>query len=173
MWSVCGFVSGEPEYVVCFIYIANDAEIKFAGHQLFKSGNSVTRLCRWPGIVYCSTIFGHPQHNQTCKARDSMKLLFDREQYDNYQAVLVNELVTMIRIKLEQAGIEGSQLSDMTASIGSSVTSILDGTTMMQDGDKDVTPFLTFLNEDEELINSGENAYTHEFLYDALKKHFG
>ena len=102
-----------------------------------------------------------------------MKLLFDREQYDNYQAVLVNELVTKIRMKLQEAGIEGGQLSELTASIGSSVTSVLDGTTQIQDGDIEAHPYLTFVNEDEELIHIGENAYTHEFLFDALKKQFG
>lgn len=102
-----------------------------------------------------------------------MKLLFDREQYDNSQAVLVTEMVDMIKIKLEQAGIEGNQLQEITASIGSSITSIIDGTTMMKDGDKDVRPYLTFETDDEELVHIGENAYTHEFLFEALNKVFG
>ena len=102
-----------------------------------------------------------------------MNLLFDREQYDNYQAVLVNELVTKIRLKLQEAGIEGSQLSELTASIGSSITSLLDDTTIIQDGDTEAHPYLTFVGNDDELIHIGENAYTHEFLFDALKKAFG
>jgi len=93
-----------------------------------------------------------------------MNLLFDREQYDNYQAVLVTELVTKIRLKLQEGGIEGSQLSELTAAIGSSITSLLDDTTH---------PYLTFVGNDDELIHIGENAYTHEFLFDALKKVFG
>jgi hypothetical protein len=102
-----------------------------------------------------------------------MNLLFDREQYDNYQAVLVTELVTKIRLKLQEAGIEGSQLSELTAAIGSSVTSLLDDTTIIQDGDTEAHPYLTFVGNDDELIHIGENAYTHEFLFDALKKVFG
>ena len=102
-----------------------------------------------------------------------MNLLFDREQYDNYQSVLVNELVTKIRLKLQEAGIEGSQLSELTASIGSSITSVLDDTTIIQDGDIEAHPYLTFVSDNDELIHIGENAYTHEFLFDALKKQFG
>ena len=101
-----------------------------------------------------------------------MNLLFDREQYDNYQAVLVTELVTKIRLKLQEAGIEGEQLSELTASIGSSVTSLLDDTTIIQDGEVEAHPYLTFVGENDELIHIGENAYTHEFLFDALKKVF-
>jgi hypothetical protein len=101
-----------------------------------------------------------------------MKLIFDRAAYDNYQAVLVREIVAKIRLKLAQAGIEGSQLQELTASIGSSITSIIDDTTVIQDGDIAAHPFLAFVNDDEEIVHTEENAYTHEFLYDALKKEF-
>jgi hypothetical protein len=102
-----------------------------------------------------------------------MKLLFDREDYDKYQAVLVNEIVAKIRLKLEEGGIKGSQLSDLTASIGSSMTSIIDDTAMIQEGDTEAHPYLTFVTENDDLVHIGENSYTHEFLYDALKKQFG
>ena len=89
------------------------------------------------------------------------------------EAVLLSITPSYTQVKLQEGGIEGSQLSELTAAIGSSVTSLLDDTTIIQDGDTVAHPYLTFVGNDDELIHIGENAYTHEFLFDALKKVFG
>ena len=89
------------------------------------------------------------------------------------EAVLLSITPSFAQLKLQEGGIEGSQLHDLTAAIGSSVTSLLDDTTIIQDGDTEAHPYLTFVSDNDELIHIGENAYTHEFLFDALKKVFG
>lgn len=98
-----------------------------------------------------------------------MQLNLDPTRFDEYQLILVRELVQNIRVKLQEAGLSGEKLEDATASIAFSVASTIDDTSAIEVDGKEVHPYLTFRTSDDELTHCGENAYTHEFVYEALQ----
>ncbi len=66
-----------------------------------------------------------------------MQLNLDSERFDEQQMMLVRELVQSIRVKLQEAGITGTKLEDLTASIAFSVASTIDDTSAIEvDGDR-------------------------------------
>jgi hypothetical protein len=102
-----------------------------------------------------------------------MQLNLDPTVFEEQQALLVRDLVESIRVKLQEAGLEGNALTDATASVAFSVASILDDTSAIEIDGTEVHPYLAFRTGDEELTHGGDNAYTHEFVYDAVKQLFG
>jgi hypothetical protein len=102
-----------------------------------------------------------------------MQLNIDTTLFEECQAILVRELAESIRVKLLEAGIEGDKLEAVTASIAFSVASTIDDTAAVEQGGTEVHPYLTFRTADNELTHCGENSYSHEFVYDALKELFG
>jgi hypothetical protein len=101
-----------------------------------------------------------------------MRLNLDPKLFEEQQALLVRELVQSIRVKLQEAGLDDQGLEDATASIAFSVASMIDDTSAMEVDGAEVHPYLAFRTGDDELTHCGENAYTHEFVYDALKEIF-
>jgi hypothetical protein len=99
-----------------------------------------------------------------------MQLILDPTRFEELQAILVQELVQSVRVKLQEAGLSGTQLDDTTASIVFSVASTLDDTSAIEADGTEVHPYLTFRTSDEELTHCGENSYTHEFVYEVLQK---
>ncbi|UHD16523.1 hypothetical protein [Thiocapsa bogorovii] len=98
-----------------------------------------------------------------------MQLNLDPTLFDEYQFILVRELVQSIRVKLQEAGLSGEKLEEATASIAFSVASTIDDTAAIEIDGKEAHPYLTFRTSDEELTHCGENSYTHEFVYEALQ----
>lgn len=98
-----------------------------------------------------------------------MQLNLDPTLFEQQQALLVRELVQSIRVKLLEAGLTGEDLEDTTASIAFSVASTLDDTAAIEVDGMEVHPYLTFRMSDEALTHCGENAFTHEFVYEALQ----
>jgi hypothetical protein len=98
-----------------------------------------------------------------------MQLNLDSERFDEQQMLLVRELVQSIRVKLQEAGIAGTDLEDLTASIAFSVASTIDDTSAIEVDGTEVHPYLTFRTSDDELTHCGENSYTHEFVYEVLR----
>jgi len=98
-----------------------------------------------------------------------MQLNLDSTLFDEQQMLLVRELVQSIRVKLQEAGMTGNQLEDTTASIAFSVASMIDDTSAIEVDGTEVHPYLTFRTSDKELTHCGENSYTHEFVYEALR----
>ena len=98
-----------------------------------------------------------------------MQLNLDPTLFEEQQFILVRELVQSIRVKLQEAGLSGEKLEDTTVSIAFSVASTIDDTSAIDVDGKEVHPYLTFRTSDERLTHCGENAYTHEFVYEALQ----
>ena len=99
-----------------------------------------------------------------------MHLNLDPTRFEEQQVAFVRELVQSIRVKLQEAGLNGSKLDDATVSIAFSVASAIDDTSAIEADGVEVHPYLTFRTSDEELTHCGENAYTHEFVYEILQK---
>ena len=98
-----------------------------------------------------------------------MQLNLDLTLFEEQQALLVRELVQTIRVKLQEAGMTGNELKDVTASIAFSVASTIDDTTAIEVDGTEVHPYLTFRTSNDELTHCGENSYTHEFVYEVLR----
>lgn len=101
-----------------------------------------------------------------------MKLVQDSERFDTYQVALIKEITQTIAVKLVEAGMQGELMENTTANIAFSIASILDDTTGIEADGDEVHPFLTFRQEDDQLIHCGENAYTYEFVTGVLKGMF-
>ena len=101
-----------------------------------------------------------------------MQLKFDSDQYDKYQAVLATEIAERVMIKLREAGMEGEELAENTASITFSIASVIDDMAAVESEGEEVRPYLTFRTGDDELLHCGENSCINTFVYDVLKKLF-
>lgn len=99
-----------------------------------------------------------------------MQLNLDPTLFEEQQVTFVRELVQSIRVKLQEAGLDGNKLDDATASIAFSVASAIDDTAGIEVDGTEVHPYLTFRTSDEELTHCGENSYAHEFVYEVLQK---
>jgi hypothetical protein len=99
-----------------------------------------------------------------------MHLNLDPTRFEDQQVALVRALVEGIRVKLQEAGLSGNQLEDATVSVAFSVASTIDDTSAIEVDGTEVHPYLTFRTSDEELTHCGDNAYTHEFVYEMLQK---
>lgn len=99
-----------------------------------------------------------------------MRLNLDPTLFEEQQAIFVRALVQSIRVKLQEAGLDGNKLEDATVSIAFSVASMIDDTSAIEVDGTEVHPYLTFRTSDEELTHCGENSYAHEFVYEVLQK---
>jgi hypothetical protein len=102
-----------------------------------------------------------------------MELKIDIEKYETLQEIFVGEIIQQIRLKLMQAGVVGDDLVNLTGEIAFSVTSTLDGNAMIERDGTDVHPYLVFSGENNQIIHSGENSFTHEFVAGEMDKAFG
>ena len=101
-----------------------------------------------------------------------MKLNLEPEKFDKYQEILVGEIVADIKIKLQEAGLSGTQLEELTASIAFSIASTIDDTAGIESDGIEINPYLTFRTNDNEIIHYGENSFMHEYVSSTLKKLF-
>lgn len=101
-----------------------------------------------------------------------MKLTLASSKFDEQQAIFTAEIVERIKIKLQEAGVEHEKLEDLTASIALSIAGTIDDLAGIEVDGLEVHPYLTFRTDDSELIHCGENSYTYEQVYGAMKKLF-
>jgi hypothetical protein len=101
-----------------------------------------------------------------------MQMTLETSKFEEQQAIFISEIVEKIKIKLQEAGVDPETLEDLTAKIAFSVASTIDDTAGIEVDGMEVHPFLTFRVNDEEIIHCGENSYTHEYVYGAMKKLF-
>jgi hypothetical protein len=99
-----------------------------------------------------------------------MQLSLDSTLYEEQQAIFVREMVQSVRVKLQEAGLDGAKLEEAAAGIAFSIASMIDDTSAIEAGGCEVHPYLTFRTADGVLTHCGENSYTHEFVYEALEQ---
>lgn len=101
-----------------------------------------------------------------------MKLRLESDTFEELQAIFTAEFVQRIRIKLLEAGLEQDKLEDLTASIALSIAGVIDDLSGIDAEGTEVHPYLTFRAGEDELIHCGENSYTYEQVYGAMRKLF-
>jgi hypothetical protein len=101
-----------------------------------------------------------------------VKLTLASSKFDEQQAIFTAEIVERVKIKLQEAGVDQEKLEDLTASIALSIAGVIDDLSGIEADGLEVHPYLTFRTDDDELIHCGENSYTYEHVYGAMKKFF-
>ena len=101
-----------------------------------------------------------------------MNLQLNLAKFEERQAVLVDELVKTIQVKLAEAGLERDKINELTLSLAFSITCMIDGISGIEANGMDVQPYLTF-QVDGELIHCGENSFMHELIYDVIGRLIG
>ena len=101
-----------------------------------------------------------------------MQLKLNPDKFDELQVIFIAEIIDKIRIKLQEAGLKGLEMEEITANIAFSIASTIDDTSGIEVDGVEVHPYLTFRDEDDNLIHSGDNSYTYDFVCGALKKLF-
>ena len=101
-----------------------------------------------------------------------MKLTLEISRFEEYQAIFVAEIVEKVRIKLQEAAVDEKKLEDLTAGIALSIASTIDDMAPIESNGVEVHPYLTFRADNDEIVHCGENSYTYEYVYDAMKKLF-
>ena len=101
-----------------------------------------------------------------------METRVDPEKFDQLQEIFARELIERIRLKLLEAGIAGTTLKEVTGEIAFSVTSTLDDIAIIQKDGVAAHPFLTFVDDDDQLIHCGENSYAHELIASLMDEVF-
>ncbi|EXJ16450.1 hypothetical protein D779_0182 [Imhoffiella purpurea] len=96
----------------------------------------------------------------------------DRSKFDERQAIFTAEIVERIKIKLQEAGVDQEKLEDLTAGIALSITGVIDDLAMLEVDGIEVHPYLTFRTDEDELVHWGENSYTYEKVYGAMRTLF-
>ncbi len=101
-----------------------------------------------------------------------MQLKINIDQFDELQSLFIREVIDKVRVKLEEAGINGLPMEDIAGAIGYSIASTIDDTAGIEIGGVAVHPYLTFRDDDDNLIHSGDNSYLYEFVQPELKRLF-
>ena len=102
-----------------------------------------------------------------------MKIEIDTKSYTSQQEILTGEMIARIAELLEEGGIEGERLKELTGKIAFAVTCMIDDVSEVSFDGETAHPYLTFLAEDyETLIHLGGNSYSHEIVYPILNAMF-
>jgi hypothetical protein len=110
---------------------------------------------------------------------DSMEIVYEEGDgdYEQYQALLLQELVGSIRHRLEEAGIKGKRLRDVVEGIAFDVGAIIDGSQVVSSDDDHLVSILGFTEgrmRDQLLLpHGGGGSSLHEFVPGTVNEVFG
>ena len=82
-----------------------------------------------------------------------MQVIVDKSSYDNLQLYLTRIIALDVREMLSQAGLSGVALQDAVEAVTFGITTIIDGSRVMEHENQPVVPVLTFgvLDDNEKL----------------------
>lgn len=101
-----------------------------------------------------------------------MQPILDIKKFEEYEEILIQEVIDQIRLKLIERGISGELLHDLTGELAFSFASTLDDNAMIERNGVEVHPFLAFTGPEGEIIHCGENSNVHEFVAGAVHQAF-
>ena len=99
-------------------------------------------------------------------------LKLDADDYDDQQAKFIGAIIEDVKAKLEETGLKGDQLKDLTGNISFGIATLIDNSASIEFENKEVVPVLTFLEGENQLIHCGGNSYTHEYVFGVLDEVF-
>lgn len=103
-----------------------------------------------------------------------MKLRIDTQAFLEKQEVFTGEMVARIANHLENAGIEGEQLKNLTGKIAFEIACMVDDVAGLEFEGVEANPYLTFVTGEnsDHLIHTGGNSTCHEMVYGILNAMF-
>ena len=101
-----------------------------------------------------------------------MELKNEGGKYDEYQAIFIGEIIERIKSNLEEAGLSGEKLKDLTGNLAFGVACVIDDTAGIEFDGREINPYLTFLEGENVLLHCGGNSFTHEYVFGVLDEVF-
>jgi hypothetical protein len=101
-----------------------------------------------------------------------MELKLKADKYDEHQVIFIGDIIEKIKANLEEAGLTGEKLKELTGNIAFSIACTIDDTAGIEFDGIEVNPNLTFVDGENELIHCGGNSYTHEYVFGVLDEIF-
>ena len=97
-----------------------------------------------------------------------MQVIIDKAAYDKLQLYLTRIIALDVREMLSQAGLNGVALQEAVEAVTFGITTIIDGSRVMEHEDQPVVPVLTFgvLDDDEEvhdLLSTGDSSHMSDY----------
>lgn len=102
-----------------------------------------------------------------------MELKLEADKFDEHQAIFIGEIIERIKSNLEEAGLKGESLKEITGNIAFSVATVIDNSAGIEFDGIEVNPYLTFQSGESEIIHCGGNSFTHEYVFGVLDEVFG
>jgi len=97
--------------------------------------------------------------------------------YEQYEALLIQEIVGSVRQRAEAAGIKGKRLRDLVEGIAFDVGAIIDGSQVVSTEEDHLVPVLGFaegrMRDQLLLSHTGGGSSLHEFVPGAVGEEFG
>ena len=100
-----------------------------------------------------------------------MKLRTTPTQYMEQQKVFTGEMIARIADHLEESGITGKFLKELTGKIAFEIACIIDDVSGIEFDGVDVNPYLTFISKEDD-FHLGGNSTTHEMVFGILNAIF-
>ncbi len=94
------------------------------------------------------------------------------DEYDEQQVIFIGAIIEDVKSKLEEAGIKGEKLKELTGNISFGIATLIDNSASIEFEGKEVIPLLTFIENNDEVIHCGGNSYTHEYVFGVLDEIF-
>jgi len=101
-----------------------------------------------------------------------MKLVSDSSSYLEQQEIFTGEMIARVADHLEEAGIAGEALKELTGKIVYEVASMIDGVSEISFEGSEAHPYLTFQKGEDEIVHLGGNSYMHELVFGILNAMF-
>ncbi|MES9990056.1 MAG: hypothetical protein ABW077_19325 [Candidatus Thiodiazotropha endolucinida] len=101
-----------------------------------------------------------------------MKLRTDPDSFLAMQEVFTGEMIACIADRLEEVGIEGTQLKELTGKIAFDIACMVDDTAGLEFNGVEAHPYLAFALGNDEIIHFGGGSTAHELVYGILNAMF-
>lgn len=99
-----------------------------------------------------------------------MQLIEDGRKFDEMQRTLIGALVQSVKEELASEKLDPTLARDLLEKISFSIAVILDGSRDAEFDGEEVLPFLTFQNEEDDLISSGGGSWMHEYVFAVINE---
>lgn len=103
-----------------------------------------------------------------------MKLKVDSNFYGERQEIFTGEMIARIADHLEESGVEGEKLKDLTGKIAFEIAKMIDDVSGIEFDGVEANPLLTFVSgkDYDELIYNGGSSTCHEMVHGILDAMF-
>jgi len=99
-----------------------------------------------------------------------MKLIEDGNTFDEMQKTLMGALIESVKGEVESENLSPETARSLVEGISFSLAVILDGNRDATFDGNEVVPFLTFQNDDDDLVSSGGGSWMHEYVFGLIRQ---